>query len=141
MPWKDFKVPYKMILDMLKSKGIKVFHRKLKKDVGGLYNPTNTNISISKDLKNTESGCYTLLHEFAHWSQHREGKFKLFFSDNFEYTEENFNLILEAEMDAVKTAKQLLKTFGVTYDPPELTKSGRKDVIEFWRRYYLGDKN
>jgi len=135
MGWSNPKTLYNSILCHIKSKGIRVYHREIKSGAGGLFDYQKTIITISKDLKHTYEGCGVLCHELSHFYDYREGRFLRFFEEIL--TEKDLDLIIEAEMSAIKNSVKLLKMWGIPYSPPELTEKGFKESVEFWKRYYF----
>ena len=133
MTWLTPRSPYRAILVHIKSKGIKVFHRKIKSGAGGLFNHQTMIITIDKEYKDTWDGCYFLAHELVHFTQHREGNFKRFFADERDLTLEE---IIEAEMDAVRGAVKMLKLWGIQYTPKEFSEEGYNESVKFWKEYY-----
>lgn len=130
---------YLILLKTLKSQGIKIIHRKLK-NAGGLYDPLTNIITISSEFRNTLEGCYLLCHEYQHYTQKKYNEHPDFFNLAKKpiFNEELFEKILDAEMEAVKKANVMLKMFGVPFVPNELSESGYKDAVKFWREYYFG---
>jgi hypothetical protein len=135
MGWSNPKAPYNAILCHIKSKGIRVYHREIKSGACGLFDCQKTIITISKDLKNTYEGCGVLCHELSHFCDYQEGKFLKFFEERL--TEKDLDLIIEAEMSAIKNAVKLSKMWEIQYSPPELTKKGFDESVEFWKKYYF----
>ena len=129
---------YTLLLKTFRGEGIKIIHRKLN-GAGGLYCSTKDLITISSECKDTLLGCYYLCHELAHRAQRRYNEFPEFFKlpNKPKFNEKLFELILKAEMDAVKRANVTLKMFGVPFSPPELTKEGYAHAEKFWREYYF----
>jgi hypothetical protein len=130
---------YELILETFRAEGIRIIHRNLKKAAGLYYAKTDT-VTIGNKYKNTLEGCYYLCHEIHHRKQARYNEFKDFFnmpSEKLEFNEDLFETILEAEMDAVRGASVLLKTFGVKFVPPELTEKGFEYAKNFWKSYYF----
>jgi len=109
MPWLNAKAPYNSILRHIKERGIRVYHRQMKNGAGGLFDCRQTIITIDKEFRDTWAGCYLQLHEYQHFMDNREGKFRKFFETKLEDTEENRKLIIEAEFSAVNGAIKLLK--------------------------------
>lgn len=141
MPWLNPKAPYNAILSHIKERGVRVYHRDLKEEAGGLFDCRKSIITIHKDYRETWDGCYFAAHEWAHWCDYREGKFLNFFETNLEFTQENLNLIIEAEMSAVNGAVKFLKMWGIKYEPRELTEKGYKECLEFWQNRYFPKKS
>jgi len=130
---------YELLLETFRAQGIKIIHRKLK-GAGGLYCWSKDLVTINSQYKNTLEGCNYLCHEISHRQQKRYNEFPKFFnmpSIRLDFDEKLFGLILEAEMDAVKRANILLKTFGVPFTPPELTPKGFEHAKNFWKNYYF----
>lgn len=138
--WKDPSIPYQAMLKYMKEKGAKIYHRNLKGRIGGLFNPSSNTISVSKDRKNTEEGCFILAHEWAHWLQCRNGEFSWFFAADFEATEANIDEVIHIEIETDIRAVRFCKMFGVNYKPKSLSSEGKEDHVAFWRKYYLGGK-
>ncbi len=138
MPWLNSKSPYNSILRHIKEKGIRVYHRQMKNGAGGLFDCRQTIITIDKEFRETWAGCYLLLHELSHWYQYREGKYIKFFETKLENTEENHQLVLEAEFGAINGAIKLLKMWNVSYIPSESTEKGKEEAIKFYMKYYFG---
>ncbi len=136
MPLVNPKSPYNSILRYIKAKGVRVFHRALK-DTGGLFDYKKVIITISKEFRNTWAGCGLLLHEFQHFIDWREGKFRKFFETKLDYTPENVDLVIKAETSAVNGAIKMLKMWGVDYSPEETTQTGYDKSIKFWIKYYF----
>ena len=141
MVWLDnYKTAYNLILAHIKSKGIKVFHREIKGGAGGHYNWNKVIITIDKQCKGTLEGCYLLCHELIHWEQNRYDRFPGFFEMDTEFSEEKLKIVIDAEMDAVKGACKMLKTWGINYESSELTAGGYEESVKFWKKYYFPDK-
>lgn len=135
--WYNSKAPYRAILCHIKEKGIRVYHREIKSGAGATFDCRKTIITVDKQYKDTWEGCYLLCHELTHRTQYYEGRFLKFFEESLEFNEDNFQLVITAEMDAVRGAVKLLKTWGIKYEPPELTENGLSESIKFWREYYF----
>jgi hypothetical protein len=130
---------YELLLETFRAQGVKIIHRKLN-GAGGLYCPKSNNITIGTEYRNTLEGCNYLCHEMAHHTQNRYNNFPEFFNlpaEKVKFDEKLFELILEAEMDAVKRANVTLKMFGIPFTPPELTKKGYEHAKNFWKSYYF----
>lgn len=130
---------YELILETFRAEGIKIIHRNLGK-AGGLYCAKTDTITIGNQYRNTIEGCYYLCHEIHHRKQARYNEFKEFFnmpSKKLKFDDNLFKIILEAEMDAVRGASVLLKTFGIKFTPPELTEKGFEYAKNFWKSYYF----
>lgn len=140
MPWLNAKAPYNSILRHIKERGIRVYHRQMKNGAGGLFDCRQTIITIDKEFRETWEGCGLLLHEFSHYNDYREGKFRNFFEIKLKDTEENRKLVLDAEFSAVNGSVKLLKMWGIEYIPDELTPGGRESATKFWLEYYFGKK-
>lgn len=138
MTWLNPKTPYNAILCHIKSKGIKVYHREIKFGADGLFDYSKTIITINKELKHTYEGCAVLCHELSHFYDYRDGKFSKFFEKPLK--KEDLDLIIEAEMSAIKNSVKLLKMWGIPYSPTELTKEGFNESLKFWKEYYFGEK-
>lgn len=130
---------YHEIISDIRAKGYKVIHKKLPKAVAGYFNPDNCDIEVDRTIRNTIEGCYTLLHEYQHAMDYREGKFKEFFdmNEDTEYSDINLERVIEAETHAAKGAQKRLKVYGIIYTPTELTEKGLKDCIVFWKEEYF----
>lgn len=133
--WLNPKAPYNAILRYIKERGVRVYHREIKTGAGGLFDCRQTIITIHKDYRETWEGCVLLAHEYQHHMDHREGKFKEFFERRLK--EEDLNLIIEAEMSAIKGSVRFLKMWGINHDAPELTPEGYEKSLKFWRKYYF----
>lgn len=129
---------YTLLLKTFRGEGITIIHRQLK-EAGGFYCPETSKIIISTEYRNTLMGCYLLCHERTHFHQHRFNKYPLFFKlpKKPDFNEKLFEEILNAEMDAVKGARIMLKMFGIPFSPPELTVEGYEFAKNFWREYYF----
>ena len=131
---------YQLILADIKAKGHRVFHRKMPKDISGLYDPVTQIITIDKILRNTLEGCEVLLHEFSHLLDHREGFFKKFYDINetkLEYSDELMDLIIKAEQSASKRAEHLLKQWSIYVKADNCKPEKEKYYKDFWRKYYF----
>lgn len=117
-----------------------MFHREMKSGAGGLFDCEKVIITVDKESRETWVGCYLLAHEWMHYLDNREGKFKDFFSGNYKNDEAGLNLIVEAEMSAINGAVKFLKMWGIEYKPTEFTKKGLEDSIKFWKKHYFGEK-
>jgi hypothetical protein len=135
MGWLNPKAPYNAILCHIKSKGIKVYHREMNNGADGLFDCKKIIITINKDIKYTYHGCAVLCHELQHFNDYRDGKFRKFFEEHL--VESDLDLIIEAEMSAIKNSLKLLKMWGIKYSPRELTDEGFNESIEFWKKYYF----
>lgn len=135
MGWNNPKAPYNSILNFIKSKGIRVYHRKIKSGAAGLFDCRQTIITIDKDLRDTYEGCGVLCHELSHFYDYRDGKFLKFFEEKL--NKNDLDLVIEAEMSAIKNSVKLLKMCGIPYSPPELTEKGYNESVEFWKKYYF----
>lgn len=135
--WTHPKFPYHAILCFIKEKGIRVYHREIKSGAGATFDCRKVIITIDKQYRDTWEGCGLLCHELSHFYDWREGKFKKFFEESFEYSEENMALVVEAEMSAIKGSVKLMKSWGIKYEAPELTESGYNKSVKFWREYYF----
>jgi len=137
MPWLKYEALYSAILRFVKDKGIRVRHLDLKNGAGGYYDGAKVLITIDSKARNKLDGCYYLLHEFFHYKDHRDGKFPKFFSSHLEYSDENLQLVIDAEMSAIKGGSKELKKWGIDYEPSELTAAGLELTIIFWKKYYF----
>lgn len=135
--WYDAKTPYRSILAHLKSKGIRVYHRKMKNGAGAMFDCRQTIITVDKECRDTWEGCALLCHELAHSYDYREGKFLKFFEEKLEFSEENLQLVIDAEMSAVRGGAKLLKMWGIKTQPKELTEEGFQESLKFWQKYYF----
>lgn len=140
MPPIDYKLIYAEILSYVKGYGIRVIHKNLKGDIGGLFCCKNTIIYINKSSRETLEGCYYLLHEWIHWRDYMEGKFPDFFTGKSMqvYNEANLEYIKRAEMSAIIGGHEKLKWFGAYYKPEEMKRGGMNESIKFWKQYYWG---
>ena len=86
-------------------------------------------------------GCYLLCHEKIHMDQCRYNEHPEFFKlpRKIKFSEEIFEKILDAEMEAVKKANTMLKMFGIPFTAPELSEDGYQFAKKFWREYYFVD--
>ena len=137
MPWLKYEAVYSAILRFVKDKGIRVRHLDLKDCAGGYYDGNKVLITIDSKARNKLDGCYYLLHEYQHFKDHREGKFPKFFDTTLEYSEEHLQLVIDAEMSAVKGGSKELKKWGIDYEPSELTAAGLELSTKFWKKYYF----
>jgi hypothetical protein len=130
---------YTLLLKTFRAEGLTILHRPLKEG-GGHYNPTTTKITISSEYRNTLKGCSILCHEYHHYKQNRYNEFPEFFNlpRNMKFDQKTFDLILAAEMDAVKGANLTLKMFGIPFVCEELSPEGQRHAEKFWREYYFG---
>jgi hypothetical protein len=131
---------YTLLLKTFRGEGVTIIHRQLKQ-AGGFYCSTTDKITISSEYKNTLEGCGIMLHEIAHRQQCRFNEFPRFFNlpKKLQFSEELFEEILSAEMDAVKRANVMLKMFGIPFSCKELTPDGYEHAKKFWREYYFID--
>lgn len=131
---------YTLLLKTFRGEGITIIHRQLKQ-AGGFYCPSTTKIIISSEYRNTLMGCYLLCHEYQHRLQDRYNDYPNFFklSKKAPFSEELFEEILSAEMEAVKKANTMLKMFGIPFTAPELSPDGYEYAKKFWREYYFKD--
>lgn len=133
----DYPSIYEDILKSIKNEGIRVIHKKLKKGLGGQYDPNTTVLYVSKETRGTLLGCFYICHELNHYYQHRNGEFPDFFKGFENYSDSAMAQIIGAEQGASKGAKRMLKMWGIKYEPPELKEENLPDYIKFWRKYYF----
>jgi len=128
---------YKVTLDFIRSKGIKVRHRRLANNVNGHFDPETNIITIQRCLKGTVLGCAVLFHELRHWHQNRDKRFARFMSGYKRYHPAYMKEVVMAEQDAGKFAKMMMDGLGFKYSPPELDEEELPELKEYWRKQYF----
>lgn len=138
MPGLTIAQKYERLLEHIKSKGVRVYHRTFDPERQGNYETDGCYITIQSSIRGTVGGCYALAHEFGHWQQHRAGEFSEFFK-NTQYSKRMLNLAYRAEQDAARRAKRLLWFYGLKCSPVELDTKQKKDLLKFYRKNYFID--
>jgi len=135
MPWLNFVSPYNSILKYIKSKGIRVYHRSMPEHIGGEFDASQVIITINKEFRATEAGCGILCHEYQHFIDWREGKFKPYFTEQLLFNKENFQLVIDAETSAILGANKFLKMWGLKGG--EFNAQEKQELIDFVLKYYF----
>jgi len=131
---------YQDILEEIKKYKVKVFHRKIDKNFGGLYDPVSKLITVNKDDQDTIDGCFYLLHEFGHYLDHKKGKYKNFYNSPYcqEFSTKSFIEVVKAEQSASSFAvKYLRKNYSISYLSDDITKEGIASSVNCWISNYF----
>jgi hypothetical protein len=138
---------YELVINEIKSYGIKVTHKKLSESEG-LCHYDEGKITLSSKNKNTLIGCVFAYHELAHYIDYKNNKFPEFYNNSY-LTNKKYSLkqkekiILDAEWNCYLFAKNKLKKYNIlkNYDDLILNKRWiKKHILPLWVEYYLGSQ-
>jgi len=128
---------YDVLLEYVK-KEVVVYHKPLGSSLDGFFDAEYGHIVIRNDIRNTKRGVQTLAHEYTHFKDKKDKKFKVFFSYNkTKYTEEKMREVIDAEQSAGRGAALICKKYGKIYKPEELNPKKLPGLILFWRQFYF----
>ena len=128
---------YDHLLERVK-KEVFVYHKPLGRDLDGFFDSEYGYIVIRKEIRNTKRGVQTLAHEYTHFQDEKNGKFKRFFSyHKTKFSEEKMCEVIDAEQSAGRGAAKICKEYGKLYAPEELNKKRLPSLIKFWRSFYF----
>lgn len=113
---------YWNLINKLNKKGIKVFHRPMKKYYGLCFFWKNT-IDIASHISGTKFGLMVLLHEYSHCLHQKNRRYYGYYYSNGNY---NPKLACRAEWNCWKFAENKLKGMGMNTNHKYLNKKWSK---------------
>jgi hypothetical protein len=132
---------YAQIVDEIRSKGLRVIHRRLKRYYGVFYNHKNT-IVIDSAIRGKLIGCITLYHEFNHALDFRHNRHKKFYHVHMSQlnmpNSKKRELIWKVEWGCYHYAFTRLKKYGIKKrDHVYLKKCWvKKNILPIWVSLY-----
>ena len=133
----NYKQIYIDLLAKVKAE-LPVYHRHIGSGLDGFYDAEYKYIVIDAKLKETKRGVQALAHEWTHYKDYTEGRFKEFFKvKKKKYTEERMKEVIDAEQSAGRGASKICLSYGKKYYPEELHPKKLLPLLAFWREFYF----
>jgi hypothetical protein len=134
------KEKYEKLVRRLRAEGLKIYHKKQGKDTGGSYDASTKIIEIDPVFRNSKKGIFVLLHEYQHYLQHKNKKFKWFFRNRglSKVTPEKMAEVFAAEKNASELALIEYNKLDLgDYIPEELDDSNKEWLYNFYLDSYF----
>ena len=134
------KGKYEKLVRRLRAEGLKIYHKKQGKDTGGSYDASTKIIEIDPVFRNSKKGIFILLHEYQHYLQHKNKKFKWFFRNRglSKVTKERMGEVFAAEENASELALVEYNKLDLgDYIPEELDDRNKEWLYNFYLDSYF----
>ena len=138
----DYTEIYNQIVHFVRCNGAKIRHKKLTHNFG-LTDSDTGRITVDSGIRNTHKGCFVLLHEYIHFLQLKQPKYKSFFNIPPDVPKEKrgrwLDLIekVETETDA-RAHKLLYKNWGLWHTPSDVANR-REHLRKSWEKHFWGE--
>jgi hypothetical protein len=132
---------YSQIVKEIRSKGVKIRHRRFADN--GEYNQETNTITIDRSIRNTLTGCVVLYHEFHHALDFRYNRHRRFYRYDTARLNiprsEQIKIIWKAEWGCFAYALNRLKRFGIRKRDHYYFKKtwAKKHLLPLWIDIYL----
>jgi len=123
-------------IDLLRSRGVKVYHRKLK-NYNGFYNQRNKSITIKSNIAGTLLGLIIFLHERSHLDHEIKKLYPSFYRKGKFDPIKDKKLIWAAEWNCFYRAKYVLNKLGINTSHSFVNKKWVKNnMLPMWIKEY-----